>query len=106
MKDKAETKNFYVNTLGFPNCNEYPDYLIIWNEAIELQFFLFPDLNVYENYGMCYIRVQGIETLYQDFVDRQIPMPELGKLEAKPWGQKEFSVLDTNHNLLTFGEAI
>jgi len=24
----------------------------------------------------------------------------------KPWGQKEFALLDPDHNLLTFGQAI
>jgi len=27
-----------------------------------------------------------------------------GHLEKKPWGQKEFSMLDPDNNLLTFGQ--
>jgi hypothetical protein len=27
-------------------------------------------------------------------------------LAKKPWGQQEFSLLDPDHNLLTFGESI
>ena len=27
-------------------------------------------------------------------------------LEIKPWKQKEFAVLDPDHNLLTFGENL
>lgn len=29
-----------------------------------------------------------------------------GTLSKKPWGQKEFSLLDPDNNLLTFGEAM
>jgi hypothetical protein len=29
-----------------------------------------------------------------------------GNLQTKPWGQKEFSILDPDHNLLTFGESV
>jgi hypothetical protein len=29
-----------------------------------------------------------------------------GYLETKPWGQKEFSLLDPDNNLLTFGQSI
>jgi len=29
-----------------------------------------------------------------------------GKLGIKPWGQKEFSILDPDNNLLTFGQNI
>jgi hypothetical protein len=28
-----------------------------------------------------------------------------GKLQTKPWGQKEFSILDPDNNLLTFGQS-
>jgi hypothetical protein len=27
-------------------------------------------------------------------------------LEIKPWGQKNFSILDPDHNLLTFGQSL
>jgi hypothetical protein len=27
-------------------------------------------------------------------------------LETKPWGMREFSLLDPDHNLLTFGQEI
>jgi hypothetical protein len=33
-------------------------------------------------------------------------MPKGVHLEIKPWGQKEFSLLDPDNNLLTFGESI
>ena len=40
-----------------------------------------------------------------ELMARAVPVPAGTKLEVKPWGQKEFSVLDPDHNLLTFGEA-
>ena len=33
-------------------------------------------------------------------------MPDAGHLQIKPWGQKEFSLLDPDYNLLTFGESM
>jgi len=53
---------------------------------------------------MCYFRVTGIEELYEEYSRRRIIHPN-GPLEAKPWGQKEFAVLDLNGALLRFGEA-
>jgi hypothetical protein len=38
-------------------------------------------------------------------VNSGVPIHPNGKLELKPWMQKEFSILDPDHNLLTFGEA-
>jgi hypothetical protein len=44
--------------------------------------------------------------LYQEFLAKKALMPAAGHLETKPWLQREFSVLDPDHNLLTFGQAI
>jgi hypothetical protein len=97
-----ETLEFY-SKLKFKLSGDviYPDYLMIHRDDIELHFFLHCDLNVLENYGMCYIRVQGVDGLYKEF--KKI-IPELKPPELKPWGQKEFYLADNNHNGLAFGE--
>jgi hypothetical protein len=106
MRDKAATKTFYEK-LGFQNSGgDYPDYLMIKKDEIEIHFFEFKELNPLENYGQVYIRVSEIEKLYQLMLDNKVTMPQLGKLETKPWGQKEFSIIDPDHNLLTFGQSI
>lgn len=106
MRNKAATKKFYEK-LGFENSGgDYDGYLMIRKDEIELHFFEFKALNPLENYGQVYIRVSEIEKLYQFMLDNQIAMPQAGRLENKPWGQKEFSILDPDHNLLTFGENI
>ncbi|WP_431174354.1 VOC family protein, partial [Flagellimonas flava] len=79
------------------------EYLMMKKDQIEIHFFLFKDLNPKENYGMVYIRTNQIEQLYQRFIDDKIAIHPNGKLETKPWGQKEFSILDPDNNLLTFG---
>ena len=68
--------------------------------------FEFKELNPPENYGQVYIRVSAIEKIYQFMLDNKTTMPQLGRLETKPWGQKEFSIIDPDHNLLTFGEGV
>lgn len=106
-KDLDGTKSFYVEKLGFHQVGHtYPEYLMLARDQIELHFFLHRELDVLQNYGMCYIRVSGIEEMYNSWLNADIQMPTPGKLEAKPWNQKEFSIIDINHNLLTFGEGI
>lgn len=101
------TQSFYEEKLGFSKVGgDYPDYLMMMKENIEIHFFLFTDLNPKENYGMCYLRVSDIETLYEELKNRHTPFPSTGHLKAKPWGQKEFAILDPDTNLLTFGEGI
>jgi hypothetical protein len=53
-----------------------------------------------------YIRTNDIETLYQSLLEKKISIHPNGPLESKPWGQKEFSLLDPDKNLLTFGQRI
>ncbi|HET6542418.1 MAG TPA: hypothetical protein VFG46_18130 [Chryseolinea sp.] len=60
--DLQETKSFYVENLNFRQVGgDYPDYLMLTRDEIELHFFLDCDLDVNRNDGMCYIRVSGIE---------------------------------------------
>ncbi len=108
MRNKAITKNYYCNELGFKEFenSDFDGYLIIFKDAIEIHFFEHKTLNPKENYGQVYIRTKEIEMIYNDFLDRKIAIHPNGKLEIKPWGQKEFSVLDPDNNLLTFGEEI
>ena len=103
--DLQETKSFYVENLNFRQVGgDYPDYLMLTRDEIELHFFLDCDLDVNRNDGMCYIRVSGIEELYGSL--KTPGGMYIGKLEPRPWGQKEFSIKDINENLLTFGERI
>jgi hypothetical protein len=71
----------------------------------ELHFFRFADLDPLSNYAMVYIRIDsGIEDLYADYLSREVAIHPNGALELKPWGVKEFALLDPNHTLLTFGQ--
>ena len=106
-KDLFATKAFYIQKLGFRQTGgDYDDYLMLTLDQIEIHFFLYREFDVLRNYGMCYVRVSDIESWYEMLRKKDVSFPELGKLESKPWGQREFSIVDNNHNLLTFGEAI
>ena len=105
-KDLLATKSFYIDILNFHQVgSDYPDYLMLHRDGIELHFFLDSELEVDRNDGMCYIRISNIEELYNTLTKYSDTIC-LGKLEAKPWGQKEFSMVDNNQNQLTFGEEI
>lgn len=108
MRNKTITIRYYTEKLGFkifgsPN---YPEYLMIEKDNIQIHFFLFTDLDPEQNYGQVYIRVNQIDNYYQTLLDNKVRIHPNGFLEAKPWGQREFSLLDPDGNLLTFGESI
>jgi len=108
MRDKVATKEFYINKLGFEQFGavDYEGYLMVEKDNIQIHFFEFKDLDPKENYGQVYIRTNEIDELYQSAMDKKLPMPEAGHLQVKPWRQKEFSLLDPDNNLLTFGESL
>ena len=51
-------------------------------------------------------RTDDIDVLYQSLLANKITIHPNGDLQLKPWGQKEFSLLDPDNNLLTFGQSI
>lgn len=106
MRDKEVTREFYSNTLGFKVIGDYESYLMVQKDKIEIHFFEFKELDPKENYGQVYIRTDNIEDFYQTLLDKKTSIHPNGPLEKKPWGQKEFSVLDPDTNLLTFGQGI
>lgn len=106
MRNKVHTKEFYLNQLSFELISDYGDYMLLKKDEIELHFFEFKSLNPLDNYGQVYIRVSEIDLLYKALIDNGVSIHPNGNLEIKPWGQKEFSLLDPDHNLLTFGQAV
>ncbi|MCF3109433.1 VOC family protein [Niabella sp. CC-SYL272] len=107
MRNKALTKAFYTGQLGFQQIgNDYEGYLMVGKEAIQIHFFEFKELDPAENYGQVYIRTNNIDALYQSLLDGAVAIHPAGQLQVKPWGQKEFALLDPDNNLLTFGQSV
>ena len=107
MRDKSVTRNYYLTKLGFKEVGsgEYDDYLLVAKDEIEIHFFKFKDLNPKTNYGQLYIRTDDIDTLYKTLLTDNVEIHPNAPLETKPWGQREFSLLDPDNNLLTFGAS-
>lgn len=105
MRNRDVTKEYYLKQLEFREVSDYGDYLIIGKDEIELHFFEFKELDPKENYGQVYIRTNDIETLYQSFLENKVSIHPNGSLASKPWGQREFALLDPDNNLLTFGQS-
>jgi catechol 2,3-dioxygenase-like lactoylglutathione lyase family enzyme len=106
MRNKAATQDYYIHKLGFNEFGDYHDYLMVEKDHIEIHFFEFKTLDPKENYGQVYIRVEDIDQFYRSLLDRKITIHPNGHLQTKPWGQREFSLLDPDNNLLTFGQSV
>ena len=107
MRNKQITRYYYLS-LGFEvfGNSDYDEYLMMQKDRIQIHFFLFKELDPKENYGQVYIRTDDIESLYQSFLEKKLSIHPASPLALKPWGQKEFAMLDPDKNLLTFGESV
>lgn len=107
MRNKAITMAYYIGQLDFKlfGSPDYEGYLMLEKDNIQLHFFEFKDLDPHQNYGQVYIRTDEIEALYQGLLNKNVAIHPNGHLSTRPWGQKEFSLLDPDHNLLTFGQG-
>lgn len=104
--NKNETIDFYT-TIGFQLEADYGEYLIFSLEQTELHFFSFKDLDPKQSDFMIYLRVNTeIESFYNRLIEKGIAIHPNGNLEQKPWHQLEFSIVDPNGTLLTFGQFI
>lgn len=108
MRNKAVTRDFYLNKLGFQEFGsaDFEGYLMVEKDFIQIHFFEFQELDPNENYGQVYIRTDNIAEWYQLALDRKVNIPQAGHLQIKPWQQKEFSLIDPDNNLLTFGQSL
>ncbi|HQW11966.1 MAG TPA: VOC family protein [Saprospiraceae bacterium] len=108
MRNKAITQDYYCNQLGFEIYGEaeYPHYLMVEKDRVQIHFFLFEDLDPAENYGQVYIRTDDIDLWYHTLLEHKVAIHPNGDLQTKPWGQREFAILDPDNNLLTFGQIL
>lgn len=107
MRDKGKTREYYFR-LGFEEFGnrDFEGYLMVQKDQIQIHFFEFKELDPMENYGQVYIRTDDIKSFHQSLLDKKIAIHPNGHLSVKPWGQMEFSLLDPDHNLLTFGQSM
>ncbi len=104
--NKEKTLDFYAK-IGFTLLSDYGDYLLLSLNTIEIHFFSYPELIPEKSDFMIYLKVDAaIEKIYQEIQNKGIEIHPNGKLEIKPWHQKEFAIIDPNGTLLTFGQTL
>jgi hypothetical protein len=103
-QDIDETVSFFEQNLGFRARHQEDGYGIVVRDAVEVHFWQCSDRNIAEN-SSCRLSVIGIDELYTEAAGREIVHPK-AHLETKPWGLREFAVVDINGNLIWFAERV
>jgi catechol 2,3-dioxygenase-like lactoylglutathione lyase family enzyme len=105
----SETLAFY-GRLGFEGeIHAQGNYAMLSRGTLELHFFTHPELRPAESHAGCYLRVADVESVYQAFARAMLPrkgIPRQDALEDRPWGMREFAVVDPDGNLIRVGQPL
>jgi len=111
-RDLPETRMFYER-LKFEVRGWWPDafggYAILVRGDLTMHFFHHSGLSPLENYAGCYWRVADVDALHADAQAaglQKTGTPRVTEPEAKPWGMREFAIIDPSGNLVRVGESL
>lgn len=99
----------FYERLGFDGEIVGEGYAILTRGDLEIHFFSHPAVEAATSHAGCYLRVADVDSLYEAFQTADLPtrgIPRIDRLEDKPWGMREFAVIDEDGNLLRIGQAL
>lgn len=101
--DIPRSVDFFCTKLGFSPVHAEPGvYGIVTRDGVQIHFWACVDRAIAEATS-CRVRVRGIDSLYAAVEPLGIVHPR-APLAAKPWGTREFGILDPDGNLITFAQ--
>ena len=100
----------FFQRLGFDGTiHSHGGYAILTRGTVELHFFTHRELLPAESSAGCYIRVSDVESIYEACASAKLPLkgiPRWDALEDKPWGMREFAIVDPDGNLIRIGQTL
>ena len=104
-----DTVSFYGG-LGFEgDVHPHGDYAILARGDVELHFFTDRDLDPATSSAGCYIRVPDVDGISRAFESANLPrtgIPRQDPIQDKPWGMREFAIVDPDGNLVRIGQRM
>lgn len=103
-----ETIAFYER-LGFDGEIVGDAYAILTRGDLEIHFFEHPEVDAAASHAGCYLRVADVDAIYRAFQTAGLQargIPRMDTLQDKPWGMREFAVIDEDGNLLRVGQVL
>lgn len=104
VDDVAKAVDFYTNRLGFTKAFEFGPYagvqrggVMIHLDGVEAAVFPGPTC--------CRVDVEGVDALCAEMEAQGVMHPD-EPLETKPFGTRQFSVLDCCGNRITFAQPV
>jgi catechol 2,3-dioxygenase-like lactoylglutathione lyase family enzyme len=111
VRDVPRAVTFYRERLGFVPLHEDRDFSVLRRDSVEVILWEANQPTVpgaephLAGTASCRIQVSGLRELYASCQAQQVIHPN-GALTRQPWGVDDFSVLDSDGNLLGFYEPV
>jgi catechol 2,3-dioxygenase-like lactoylglutathione lyase family enzyme len=96
----AASAGYYRDTLGFSINHQQDDIAVIYRDGVTL--LLIERTPRHTGIGSCYLYVANADALYAEWQARGADTQ--GEPVSRPWGLREFAVLDPDGNRLTCGQ--
>jgi hypothetical protein len=99
----AESRRFY-ETAGFEVSEYDGGYFFVIRDGTELVHLVHtPELDPQANRAACYLHCSRAAEWHRDWADAGLPV---SLLEVRPWGKREFSVIDPSGNVIRVGQPL
>jgi catechol 2,3-dioxygenase-like lactoylglutathione lyase family enzyme len=104
VSDLPRSVAYYANKLGFRVVMEMPDRRYAVVERDDVAIHLFEDNSAGRSPVSIHIFSDGLEELHSEFVRRGALLSQA--IVRKPWGNRDFRVLDDSGNEIKFTEPL
>lgn len=104
VPDVDEALTFYVDRLGFQlgwKWGSPASHANVCRDSVSMDLIALPA----ERCGtaMAYVELRGVDTYFQELQQRRV---QSGTPENRPYGMRDFEVVDPSGNRIAFGEPI
>ncbi len=100
----ANTIEFYQHKLGFSVGYHDANYGVVHRDQVVIHFWKCDD-KIHPENTSCYLYVSEVDDLFEEMKAAGVVHPN-GTLEDKPWGMREFAILDEDGNMIKFGQNL
>ncbi|AJY75780.1 bleomycin resistance protein [Paenibacillus beijingensis] len=121
VRNVALSADFYRDNLGFTIVHQEDGFAVLLRNDVRIHLWAASDeswrartasspvVSGAESFiagtASCQIGVEGVDELYHEIEPMGILHPR-AKLSDRPWGVRDFGVLDPDNNLITFFERL
>lgn len=94
----------FWSRLGFEIEGPHHDYVVARRGELEVHLYADTGIDCFTNNSFCYLRVDNAAALRAEW--QEAGVVPLAAMEDKPWGMREFHVVDPAGNLVRVGQFI